>query len=1281
MDTLEICLLGGFLLRRGGAPLEQMPSRLARSLFAYLVTNRERAHTRDLLAGTFWPDMPDSTARRRLSQALWHIRRSTGHSRETPILLSTTDTVRFHPNADFWLDVDEFEWTLEQATPAAVASRSEEADLLEAAVTLYRGDFLAGYFEDWLMPDQDRLRQRMLGALERLTELTMSRGQYEEALIHARRLVQHDPLREEAHQKVMRLAVLLGRHIGAIRQYEELVRILDEELGTEPSQASKDLFEEIIKDRQERRHTVVIAESPLFDTAGHMPFVGRDAERSTLIECLDAALDSKGSLVLIEGEPGVGKTRLLAEVVDDAQWRDMDVLWGRSPPSGGMPFAPFAEALNSGLNSVRARQLIQQLESIWREQLVPLVPRLRAADDTATETTLSPADRQSRMREAISLAIVGLARLVPTLIVLEDVHWADEDTIQALAQLAGRLEPHRLVVAVSYRHAEARERTEVWSLLRALDQRPFCERISLAACSPAQTEELIRRSLALPEVSAEFSQRLHAETGGVPLFVIEALRALYEQGRLGEEVSETLGAAPVPGPIPMTPAVHALVRGRLRGLPDHSRGALDVIATHDGELTLGEVMAATEGDDEQVLGGVDDLLRRRLITEHEGGYHAGHELMRRTVYEDLTLSRKLDLHRRVAFAVESHRPDQVEVLAHHFWEARMPDRAAGYLEKAAARALTVHAYDTAALHLSRAVEALDQIETSSEHQFRVASRLEEILHTLARRAEQERALARMERHASGPQVGDVHQRRAWWLASQDRFPEAVAQAEKALKLARRADDPGREVAALSTLGMIACYAGRAADGVVHLRAAAGFQGADRRQQADARNALGQNLVDLQHFDEAEKHLQIALALYRELNDARGQAEVLGMLGTLHLQRGEAEAAQAAYGSAVELSRSIGYRHGEAVHEMNLAIALIYVCQVAEGRAAFERSAAVFSDMESSRGRAMVLCNSAWLQHSTLGNHKRARAEIEQALEICREIGDVRGEAQALLVLGNITAVDEDLDKGIDLLEHTLGLARELGDRWLTSGTLRELAAFRLVAGRIEAGLRDVEEAEAITEAAGMQNVTIKARALRGRLLLAAGHTEAALRATGSAVAELRPGTEHAYLIPFAHSEALYASGHSGEADHYLELAYRRLMSMLEDLNEDEKKIALTGVPNHRLVVDAWLENRPRTTEHRMAIAAAPSGRPLRAEEWTTVKLTVGAPSDASFANPVARRRHRLLRLIDEAHTQGAAPTISDLAMALSVSPATIRRDLAALRSDGHHVITRGNPRGGRIPQR
>lgn len=145
MERLEIRLLGGFQLGRDGRPLEQLPLRAARSLFAYLVLNRERSHTRDLLAGTFWPDFDESRARRRLSQALWQTQTTLGTADGQRYLIGTPDTIRFNPEADFWLDVDEFLAALEEA---ADADRTTEIRVLTRAVELYRGDLLAGFYDD-----------------------------------------------------------------------------------------------------------------------------------------------------------------------------------------------------------------------------------------------------------------------------------------------------------------------------------------------------------------------------------------------------------------------------------------------------------------------------------------------------------------------------------------------------------------------------------------------------------------------------------------------------------------------------------------------------------------------------------------------------------------------------------------------------------------------------------------------------------------------------------------------------------------------------------------------------------------------------------------------------------------------------------------------------------------------------------------------------------------------------------------------------------------------------
>jgi len=165
-------------------------------------------------------------ARHSRPSLLWQIR-STVDDEEC--LITRGDSVRFSPDTDFWLDVDEFEWTIEQASPGAPERGRSETDLLSGAIELYRGDLLAGFYDDWLFSDQERLRQRFLGTLGRLADLAMARGDYDQALEIAHQVARSDLLSEEAHRRIMRIAVLLGRHTDAIRQYERCQAILDTE--------------------------------------------------------------------------------------------------------------------------------------------------------------------------------------------------------------------------------------------------------------------------------------------------------------------------------------------------------------------------------------------------------------------------------------------------------------------------------------------------------------------------------------------------------------------------------------------------------------------------------------------------------------------------------------------------------------------------------------------------------------------------------------------------------------------------------------------------------------------------------------------------------------------------------------------------------------------------------------------------------------------------------------------------------------------------------------------
>jgi tetratricopeptide (TPR) repeat protein len=418
-------------------------------------------------------------------------------------------------------------------------------------------------------------------------------------------------------------------------------------------------------------------------------------------------------------------------------------------------------------------------------------------------------------------------------------------------------------------------------------------------------------------------------------------------------------------------------------------------------------------------------------------------------------------------------------------------------------------------------------------------------------------------------------------------------------------------------------------------------------------------------------LLAALALYGEIHDARGQAEVLGMLGTLRMERGESDLAEADFNRAIDMSRAIGYRHGEAVYQMNLGILLALINKPHAAFQSFDSAAATYAAMGNRRGHALVLSNAAWMRHAVLGDDAGAERNIDEALVVYRDIGDIRGQAQCLGTLGSLRCRAGRYEEGLTLFEESLRLAQEAADSWIASQILKEYARCELDTGLFQEGLVHTDSALRICAETGMGDLAVSIKALRSRLLLASGRVQDAVIVGAEAFEALRPGIELAHLVPFSYGLALFAAGRDQEADRYLEMAHNQLLRSLGDMPTADREVALGSVPAHREVIDAWTRRRPQRAEQRLARTGVPTGRPLAPHEWIAVTWTLHIPADDEIRDQVERRRRRLLRLLGEAAAQGGAPTVDDLAAALEASIATVRRDLAALRLSGEPALTRG----------
>jgi DNA-binding SARP family transcriptional activator len=238
MNPLRVNLFGPVEVHEGEMRLAPFATRHAKGLFAYLVLNRGRAHTREKLAGTFWAEKAEQAARRCLRTTIWRVRAVLEPKGVVPgtYLKAHDHAMEFTGGAGFWLDVSEFEDCLHRAN-GSTGERfdGESLRLLEQAVALYRGDLLEGIYDDWCLCEQQRLRLLLIGALESLIGKHASREAWAEALTWSRRLLEQDPLREHAHRDLMRFHFLTGDRPAALRQFDKLVELLEASFGISPT--------------------------------------------------------------------------------------------------------------------------------------------------------------------------------------------------------------------------------------------------------------------------------------------------------------------------------------------------------------------------------------------------------------------------------------------------------------------------------------------------------------------------------------------------------------------------------------------------------------------------------------------------------------------------------------------------------------------------------------------------------------------------------------------------------------------------------------------------------------------------------------------------------------------------------------------------------------------------------------------------------------------------------------------------------------------------------------
>jgi DNA-binding SARP family transcriptional activator/tetratricopeptide (TPR) repeat protein len=702
---LRVRVLGVFALESDGVTLPMPERGRARSLLGWLALH-PGMHPRSEVAGRFWPDVLDSSARKSLRTELAAVRHALGPAGEDA-LVATRDTVGLVGDAVF-VDVREFE-------------RLAREGRLEEAVGLCDGQLLPGLDAEWVYEARESHRRHLGDMLERMAAEAEAAGALTDAIGLSRRRVELDPVREDAHRELIRQLIAAGEISAARVAYDDLARRLRTALQVAPSRETRRLLE-IIRAHDDPPAAITTEAPPRLPPSlarrERSPFVGREGPLDWLAAEWSEAQRGAGRLALIAGDPGIGKTRLASELARAAHHEGALVLLGRCHEEVLISYQPFVEALGRYAAAASPEALRAHLGKHGGE-LARFVPDLGAQFPDLPPPTGGDADGQRfRLFEAVGSLVANASRAWPVMLLLEDLHWADKPTALMLAHVVRSVQTERVLVLGTYRDTELG--APLGSVLADLRRERAFERLRLGSLHRGAVTTMISVWLGRTPPT-HFAHALHRETEGNPFFIEEVLRHLTEVGAVDDQQWRRLASFTELG---IPEGVRDAIERRLATLSAGTRRMMTMAAAIGRSFSVDLLEALVEPSGERLLEAFDEATAHRIVEEEPGAptrYVFAHALIRETLYASLSGPRRLALHRRIGAILEQRHaadPDPpYGELAYHFVEAAEPGAAAKAVDfstLAARRALDALAYEEAAGHFDRALKALDLCESPDD---------------------------------------------------------------------------------------------------------------------------------------------------------------------------------------------------------------------------------------------------------------------------------------------------------------------------------------------------------------------------------------------------------------------------------------------------------------------------------------------------------------------------------------------------------------------------------------
>jgi len=964
----------------------------AASLFAFLLLKRGRWVSREKLWGVLWSDASEERARRNLSTTLWRVRRAILGVDGISINLGRVLVKLEAPGV--YVDVDEFRNYSKEAETADLPRRKS---LLEAAEALYTGDLLEGFAEDWCEEERRHLHAAYQDLLRKLSGAFMESSDFTRAVTYLEKLVRLEPLDEEAHRDLMRVYHILGRRSAALAQFSKLKSVLKDELGIEPSAHTVQLFEHI------RTHGSDALSAgtgkPSLSAGGTQPFgdlplIGREEDIRFAIERLDKAARGQGSAIVLVGDLGVGKTRLVRAVMTEAELRGFDVLQGGCPDlEAPPPYQVFIQA-------VWPRIVEQPAKNEGFSKVVSYLTQAFSPQPSRSQTRKLRVEiaNNAILNEWI-LSFLDPRGSRPTLVVLEDIHRIDKASEQLLAALLKRIPGSSILLLLTVRSGEL-ESEQVVSTVSA----GGAEVRKLAPLRAQDVTDLIAAALGRVISIKRLARFACERTGGLPLFVIELVKFLLGEGYL-RKTSEGLfffEPSNLPRDFVVPAQVLEIIRRRIERIKPRDKYVLccaAILGTHV-QIELLEHLLGTPED--EFAGSLDRLTQARLLSDSGASLVFPHESIRLAALRTISRAHLKRLHLQAACTLEHLMPGRTADIAWHYLESGCVDKAVGYFEVSGDSACMIHANEDACRFYTRALDALKELNAGDAGTMRRTAALllkrQEALDLIGNRTGQARDIEAVLQIAS---------------ALRDRSLVARGMFHRSQVLCRMNLNREAVVAGLESERLF--MEGGNVEGAARAAEAVGTAYINLRNQKEARKAFGRSLALFRRArnragearalvnlgtvitfagrnPEGMEYLDQAEDILRELDDKRALAGALLQKGVLLRCMGQGLRSESFLLEGISIMRKIGDRVGEARGLSQLAATRMTLGKLRDGLHESVRAIRLAREAKDTRAEILFMNNAAYSVFRCIGDFDRAERLITRAIRLVSEAGGIENSA-------------------------------------------------------------------------------------------------------------------------------------------------------------------------------------------------------------------------------------------------------------------------------------------------